>query len=81
MAHSCSLINGNFNADLGSKAASRSFLRFVEDTESLELEIYLGNSPWGSAKGCSGSGLLTVPFFTGEEAGEMSHVKGYAGFT
>lgn len=46
MAHSSTLINGSIDADHGNQAAARSFLGFVEDSESLETDFLV---VWGSA--------------------------------
>lgn len=41
MAHSSTLINGSIDEDPENQAAARSFLGFVEDSESLETDFWL----------------------------------------
>lgn len=66
MAHSSTLINGSIDEDPENQAAARSFLRFVEDSESLETDFWLCG---GSARVSIDYGLLIVSFFQGEEEG------------
>ena len=68
MAHSSTLINGSIDADHGNQATARSFLGFVEDSESLETDFLV---VWGISR----SGLFVVSFFQEEEEAGMSNTE------